>query len=104
MSDVVEVKTREELDSLVASNEKVIVDFWATWCGPCARLKPHYAAAAERSPAVFVTIDIEDADADLVEEYNIQSVPTVLGFKDNALTATITARTAIPLLREVESL
>jgi thioredoxin-like negative regulator of GroEL len=51
-----------------------------------------------------VHIDVDKADADLVSEYNIQSVPTVLGFKDGALTATIQSRTVVPLLREVESL
>lgn len=103
MSEVIEVKTREQFDALVAENDKVVVDFWATWCGPCKRFAPHYAAAAERSDAVLVKVDV-DAVQDLSSEYNIQSVPTVLGFKDGALTATIESRTAIPLLREIEAL
>jgi thiol-disulfide isomerase/thioredoxin len=105
LSDVVEVRTREELDNLLSTNERVVTDFAApAWCGPCIRFAPHFEAAAGRSDATFVHIDVDKADADLVSEYNIQSVPTVLGFKDGALTATIQSRTVVPLLREVESL
>ena len=104
MTDVIWIHSQEDMEDVIASGERVVVDFWATWCGPCAKLKPHYAMAAEKSDDVFVTIDIEAADADLVGEYNIQSVPTVLGFKNGALTATIESRTAIPLLREVAAL
>lgn len=104
MSEVLEIKTKKDFDDLVGVNEKVVVKFSAVWCGPCSRLAPHFNAAAERSDATFVHIDVDKADADLVSEYNIQSVPTVLGFKDGALTATIQSRTVVPLLREVESL
>ena len=105
MSEVIEVKTRQEPDALLSENSRVITDFAApAWCGPCIRFAPHFEAAAGRSDATFVHIDVDVADADLVSEYNIQGVPTVLGFKDGALTATIQSRTVVPLLREVESL
>jgi thioredoxin len=103
ISKVVEVKTPEQFEQVLSESSKVIVDFWATWCGPCKRLAPHYEAAAERSDATFVKVDIE-AVPTLTTDFNIQSVPTVLGFKDGLLTATIESRTAIPLLREVEAL
>ncbi len=114
MSDVIEITSKENLDNgvdLVAelnkvlqSNDKVVVDFAApAWCGPCIRFAPHFKAAAERSDAAFVHVDIDHAP-DLVNEYNIQSVPTVLGFVNDKLTATIESRTAIPLLREIEAL
>jgi thiol-disulfide isomerase/thioredoxin len=82
-----------------------VVDFAApAWCGPCIKFSPHFKAAAERSDATFVHIDVDVADADLVQEYNILGVPTVLGFVNDKLTATIESRTAIPLLREIEAL
>ena len=105
MSDVIEVKSRAKLDEILSSNAKVVIDFAApAWCGPCIKFAPHFERAAQDSDAAFVHIDVDHADADLLSEYNIQSVPTVLGFKDGALTATIESRTAIPLVREVAAL
>ena len=94
-----------ELDEILSSNGKVVADFAApAWCGPCIRFAPHFERAAQESEAAFVHIDVDVADADLLSEYNIQSVPTVLGFKGGALTATIESRRAVPLIREVEAL
>lgn len=97
-----DIKTIEELNELTAGSRPVVIDFWATWCGPCARFKPHFVAAGERSDAVFVTVDVDEAP-DLQREFGVQSVPTVVAIKDGNRVH-ITARTAIPLLREVESL
>ena len=105
MTDVIEVKTRAQLDEILASAEKAVVDFAApAWCGPCIKFAPHFERAAQDSDAAFVHVDVDKADVDLLAEYNIQSVPTVLGFKGGALTSTIESRTAIPLVREVEAL
>jgi thioredoxin 1 len=104
LSEILEVKTKKELDELLEENEKVVVKFSATWCGPCSRLAPHFNAAAERSDATFVHVDVDEADVDLLKEFSIQGVPTVLGFKNGQLAGTVKARTAVPLLREVEEL
>lgn len=60
----------------------VLVDFWATWCGPCQMLGPVVEELAnEVTDAKICKIDI-DAEEDIALEYRIMSVPTLIVFKD----------------------
>lgn len=107
MSKVVEVTTAEELESVVADNDKVIVDFAAeSWCVPCQRLKPHYEAAADRvDDIVFVHADI-DLHPALQSQYNIMGVPTLRAYKSGAFVEELPnkVRTVVTLVKYAESL
>jgi thioredoxin 1 len=59
-----------------------VIDFWATWCGPCKLMNPILDEVEKEYPDLTITrIDI-DSDEDMVKQYNIQSVPTYVILKD----------------------
>lgn len=66
-------------DNIVPGELPIVVDFWATWCGPCMQFKPvfHEAAAKYSSKATFASADVDECKA-LAEKYGISSIPTVL--------------------------
>lgn len=82
-----EVKfTDENFEKLIAENSVVVVDFGATWCGPCRALAPaiENLAATYQGKAVVGSIDIEESP-ETTEKYAIRSVPTILFFKDGKM-------------------
>jgi thioredoxin 1 len=63
----------------------LIVDFWATWCGPCRALGPIVEEVSKRYPDVtFAKVDV-DENPELCQLFNIQSIPFVAKFKDGKL-------------------
>lgn len=75
---------KNNFDSLISS-DVVLVDFFATWCGPCNMLTPVLEEmASDRSSVKIVKVDIDES-MDLARQYGIMSVPTLLLFKDGKL-------------------
>ena len=74
--------TKENFDASIAEG-KVIVDFWATWCGPCKMLAPTIdAIATEYKDRVVVgKVDVDENEA-LARRFGIMSIPTLFLFKD----------------------
>ncbi|CAM5243995.1 Thioredoxin OS=Streptomyces alboniger OX=132473 GN=trxA PE=3 SV=1 [Streptomyces alboniger] len=74
--------TKENFDQTVTDNEFVLIDFWASWCGPCKQFAPVYEKAAEANPdLVFAKVDTE-AQPELASAFNIQSIPTLMIVRD----------------------
>ena len=72
----------ETLESTIESNEVVLIDFWADWCGPCKSFAPTYEKVSEEHEnIVFAKVDTE-AHQELAAQFQIRSIPTLVVFKD----------------------
>jgi thioredoxin 1 len=77
--------TQQNFDEVVSSNDIVLVDFWAAWCGPCLRFAPVFERIAEQNPEmVFAKVDTE-AERELSARASITSIPTLMIFRDQIL-------------------
>ena len=73
---------------VLKSDKGVLVDFWASWCGPCKMLAPVVADIAEEHPEIKVGKVNVDDEGELAQKYGIVSIPTVMFFKDGELKKT----------------
>jgi len=77
--------TKDNFEETVTGNEIVLVDWWADWCGPCKMFAPTYEASSDKhADVVFGKIDTED-QPELSGEAGIQSIPTLMAFRDGIL-------------------
>ena len=77
--------TRENFEDVVTRNDMVVIDFWASWCGPCKSFAPVFEAASEKHGGiVFGKVD-SDAQQELAAAFNIRSIPFVMVLRENVV-------------------
>ena len=77
--------TKENFEETITNNDTVIIDFWASWCGPCRAFAPTFEAVSEdNSDIVFAKVNTEE-QRELAGQFGIRSIPTLAVFRDQIL-------------------
>lgn len=73
--------TQEELKQKIEKGEKLIVDFWAPWCGPCRMVKPLFEKVSTETEAQMYTINV-DNNREIAVELGVRAIPTIKVFSE----------------------
>ncbi|MBE7083219.1 MAG: thioredoxin [Clostridiales bacterium] len=86
MNDIKEILGKEEFAGVLLDNKLVLVDFYATWCGPCKMQSPilHDFKAEIKEKVEIIKVDV-DQNPDIAKDFGILSIPTLLLFKEGEL-------------------
>ena len=77
--------TKDNFNDTVEKNDTIIIDFWASWCGPCKSFAPTFEAASENhEDVVFAKVNTEEQQK-LAQACNIRSIPTLMIFREQIL-------------------
>ena len=77
--------TKENFEEVISSNDMVVVDYWAEWCGPCKSFGPVFEKVSEDFPdAVFAKVDTEN-EQEIASMFQIRSIPTLMIFREKVI-------------------
>jgi thioredoxin len=77
--------TKDNFQEVITKNDMVILDFWASWCGPCKSFAPTFEAASDKYPdVVFGKVNTEE-EQELAGHFQIRSIPNVMLFREQVV-------------------
>lgn len=101
--DIVNITNTNFRNEVLESDKKVLVDFWAPWCGPCRMVSPIVDEIATESSSVKVCKVNIDEQPQLASQYGVMSIPTLLVFQDgNVIDKAVGARNKAFILQMLE--
>ncbi|MBR2869964.1 MAG: thioredoxin [Clostridia bacterium] len=102
MNEIKEILTEQEFADLLLEQKPIVVDFWATWCGPCKMQAPilHEFKEEIGDKAIVAKVDIDVVEK-LAVELGVMSIPTIMIFKDGELKEKVVGLTSKAKLSEL---
>ncbi|KEI38683.1 uncharacterized protein L969DRAFT_24271 [Mixia osmundae IAM 14324] len=99
---VAAIKGLEAFTKHIGQSKPTIIDFWATWCGPCKVISPKFEAMSSEFPGVqFLKVDV-DEEPEIAQENNIRAMPTFIVYKDGAKVDQVVGADATKLRQAIE--
>ncbi len=93
--------TRDNLHQMVGESSMVLLDFWASWCGPCRSFAPVFESASEAHPdMVFGKVNTEEQQ-ELAAGFGVTSIPTLVAFREGVIVFTQPGALSSPQLEQV---